>query len=302
MHRLAHEEIARLLGDDAARLLRNRNRGGQSGFSGSRYEVLFGVHRIARLLRKLSSADAVVEWQSNGFIDDFVVRRDATASLKAYQLKNSAEVSWTAGDNPIERDFSWQHQVSKAEGYSDIRLRLVCSDLPRCEVLKREMPGCIQPYSKAFFFPYGEPFLGALAEFSWLLEDFAFLSKHPVPTKLDALQVAEAIMGAWTMLAPVANVSAIFKKARTTSPALLRVLFDEDLAANRLTPEFTDTLSRLPGFEYHVERGFFHWAVPGALSKGALSFDCFDPRFARFQQHVVRQQPRSFEDIEGALQ
>lgn len=95
INRLNKAAIAGVVGEEAAKRLTRKITGGQSGQKGIRYESFFGAHRVARLIRKLVEhhQDAAVEWQSDGFIDDFVVRRDYADSFKAYQLKNSPTVT-----------------------------------------------------------------------------------------------------------------------------------------------------------------------------------------------------------------
>src|SRR2546423_12401553 len=104
IQRIDREGVGRLLGQQSLQRLQNKQRGGDNVQKGYRYETLFGAHRIARLLRRYidHGEDAMVEWQSEGFVDDLVVRRDARTSMKAYQLKNAHATTWS---EEIEGDF-----------------------------------------------------------------------------------------------------------------------------------------------------------------------------------------------------
>src|SRR5207249_3788634 len=136
---------------------------------GYRYETLFGAHRIARLLRRYidHGEDAMVEWQSEGFVDDLVVRRDARTSMKAYQLKNAHATTWS---EEIEGDFASQYRLSDAEGYTDIRLRLVCSDAQAVAALN-PVPAAIAEFSHAFYFPWNPAILAVLIGHPWMAQD-----------------------------------------------------------------------------------------------------------------------------------
>ena len=231
--RLNEQGLTALVGQDAVALLQRRLRGGASGHKGVRYEQLFGTHRIARLIRKLvdTGDDAVVEWQSKGFVDDFVVRRDGIRSFKGYQLKDAEAVSWTAGNQSIESDFALQHAVCQAEGYDDVRLRLVCSRAPLIPQLEASVPARIAPYAKSFFFPHGPTLLPIMMGYDWMTDDFAYLSRNDHPTRIEVSQVAGVLMGAWDFEAPTALVSAVMGRARDMSPTLLRTLQSDEAAA-----------------------------------------------------------------------
>ena len=162
--RLDASGVEALVGATAFARLRAKARGGFNNFKGSRFEQFFGAHRVARLGQKFlaDGSDSIVEWQSDAFIDDLVVRSDESRSFKGYQLKNAAQVSWTADDGAIAGDFANQHLLCQREGYTDIRLRLVCSHEDLAIELQEAVPEPISPFSRAIFFPYQEPLLPLL--------------------------------------------------------------------------------------------------------------------------------------------
>lgn len=301
--RLDDESLEKLLGKKAVSRRSAKNCGGSNNFKGGRYEEFFGAHRVARLARKLITdhEDAFVEWQSDCFVDDFVVRRDHKSSFKGYQLKNSSNVSWNPVSDGIASDFALQQKVSSEEGYSDIRVRLVCSDQSVVHNLNATIPPSISAFSRATYFPYQEQLLHVFRDNPWMVEDFGFLSKHESPKKIDVEQVATIMMGAWSTKAPKALVSEVVEQARNASPTIVRVLGSDSDAKQQLQPEFQSILSQLPDFEYEIKRGFLRWFAMGKSTYGVLSFDCFREEFTKLQRQVIVMQPKSFQDIEGVL-
>ena len=301
--RLDAKAIGDLLGKDAVANLTAKTRGGQSGFKGFRYEDLFGVHRIARLSKKLiqEGKDAFVEWQSAAFVDDFVVRRDEERSFKGYQLKNALNVSWATGAPSIAADFERQYAVCAAEGYTDIRLRLVCSNGETVTALTNSTPEPIAAYSRSFWFPYTEKLLQLLNEHDWMTEDFAYLSRSETPTRMEVNQVVGILVGAWALKAPRALVSEVIAQARDVSPTLLRSVKPDTEAASALSDEARAILGDIADFRYAIMRGFLHWSALGDSTKGVLSFDCFTEKFQVWQRHLVQRRPRTFQELEGTL-
>lgn len=303
VRRLNEEDISTLLGEDALKSLLARNRGGENAYKGFSYEEIFASHQIARLARTYceDGVDGEAEWQSDTFVDDFVIRRNPEKAFKGYQLKNKENVSWENDSPSIETDFSRQFTCSTHEGYTDIRLRLVCSNQERAEKLSESVPKSIEAYSKAIYFPYKPQFLQLLEENDWIAADFGWLSKHPDPMRIDMSNLAGVIIGAWRLLAPQATISSILDKARDMSPTLVRSLLSDEEAENQLLPEFREILNRLPDFQFSVVRGFLRWSFGKGLTNGVLSQDCFSDAFQAIQKSVIGMNPASFEDIEGLL-
>jgi hypothetical protein len=302
--RLSPESLRALVGDAEVAHLASKGRGGSNGYKGLRFEHFFGAHRIARLARKYleQGDDAVVEWQTDGFVDDVVVRRDVQRSFKGYQLKNAQAVSWTAGKRSIERDFEVQHEVCASEGYADIRLRLVCSDAEIAAARRLDVPAGIAGFASSIYFPYLENVrecMSTLRDHEWLIDDFAYLSREQTPKTIDVSQVVGVLMGAWDLLAPKASISAIVEQARTTSPTLIRPFRTDEEARAQLSGAFCDTLSAWADFSYCIVRGFLTWSAFGGSMTGTLSFDCFHPSFAGWQKHIADSKPATFAEVEG---
>jgi len=301
--RLDEQQIADLIGGAAFRRLQNRERGGEANFKGNRFELLFGVHRVAELARNwlATGKDHVIEWQAGGVVDDYVVRHDESYSFNAYQLKNTQSVSWTNGNPSISDDFSLQYKLSEAEGYRSIGLQLICSNRDTAEALKSSVPNEISAFSTAAYFPYRDPLFPMLFEHPELWIDFAHLSKNEHPQKIEVQQVVSILIGAWETAGPKATVSEVFQWCRNTSPTIFRSERSDEEAEAQLLPELRATLQGLPDFEYKISRGFMRWVAMNRTTSGVLSFDCFSENFIGWQKHIVALHPRSFEDIEGVL-
>lgn len=303
INRFDDANIESLFGAQALTRLQNQSRGGTNGKDGSKYELFICAHRVARLARKyiLTRENAVIEWQSQGFVDDVVVRRDDTLSIKAYQLKKSKSVSWSAESNKIESDFRNQEMLSRAEGYTDVRLRLVCSNEKLATTLANKMPSSIASFSKAIFFPYDAHLQLLFKDHTWLNDDFGFLSKHESPTKMDAEQVAIVLLGALTALPASAKVSEVLELARSTAPTLLRSFESDQDAYGKIWPATKVILDSILDLKYEVVRGFLSWSDASGTTTGVLSYDCFDSKFDMFQKSIARIKPKSFSEIEGEL-
>tara|TARA_R110000823_G_scaffold305771_1_gene427957 strand:+ start:5039 stop:5968 length:930 start_codon:yes stop_codon:yes gene_type:complete len=303
VRRLDEEAICDLLGEDALRSLRARNRGGENAYKGYSYEEVFASHQIAQSAKNYfeDGVDGEAEWQSNTFVDDFVIRRDPEKEFKGYQLKNTENVSWENGSPSIETDFQRQFTCSTEEGYEDILLRLVCSSQKRTKELSESIPDSIESYSEAIHFPYKPQFLLLLEENDWIAEAFGWLSKHPAPKRIEMSNLAGVLIGAWRLLSPQATISSILDKARDMSPTLVRSLRSDEEAEMQLIPEFKELLSNLPHFEFSIERGFLQWSFGSGSTSGVLSNDCFSDAFQKIQMNVIGANPTSFEEIEGLL-
>lgn len=301
--RLDENGIAGVVGAEAAKHLRHKQQGGQNNFKGGRYEHLFGAHKVAKLAKHLieSNEDPLVEWQSLGFVDDYMVRLDSKKCVAGYQLKNAENPSWTAGDQPIKVDFELQHAVSRAEGYSNVELHLVCSSQEKASALAANVPQSIAHFTTVGFFPYEEPFGPLFHQYGWLADDFAYLSNRKDPGVIEALQVASVMLGAWSIKAPDAAVGDVLTQARDMSPQIVRALRPDSEAEAMLSPELVRILASIDHFSYDIARGFLHWSAVGDSTFGVLSFDCFSARFETWQRSIINRRPASFEELEGAL-
>ena len=96
------EEIRKHFDNATLKYLHNKNRGGNSGQKGNRYEDYFAVYKLAQLARDILQAGSSIRFSSQllAFVDDLIIKHDS--NLENYQLKNSSSVSWNQGNHPIQ--------------------------------------------------------------------------------------------------------------------------------------------------------------------------------------------------------
>lgn len=300
VRRLDAAAIESILGRQAAQRLSNRNRGGRSASKGHRFEHLYVAYRAAACATGYLSGgiDPKIEWQGDGFIDDVVEREDTQSSFRGSQLKNTSGVSWTLGTPSLVDDCRWQHTISAAEGYSDIRLSIVCSDQHTVETLGASVPDDISAYTSAVWFPWADALLPLIAEHGWLRSTFANLSKHETPSAIQVVEVAGVMMGAWSVLGSRVTLSELLEKARDMSPTLVRPARSDADAEAMLLPEFREIADSWPDFDYRIIRGFLSWSAFEGSTRGVLSMDCFDGRFVAWQRQIIDRKPRTFDAVE----
>ena len=304
---MTSDALAAFLGAAEATRLAQKNRGGRAGQAGTIYEQLFGAHRISRLMKNLIEVgeDADVEWPGDGFVDDFVVRKDEQLSFAAYQLKNAQQVSWTANaPNSICDDFRAQRRICERERYEKIELTLVCSKLDVRERLSNAVPDEIRPFSSVEFFPFEGSLLDLMERHAWLKDDFGQVSRFDAPSDVQAEQIARVLMGLLPLRDGDMSVRALLKRAQSTSPQLVRSSESDQQAMQHVSPALRAILEQLPGFSYQIRRGFLHWSVSlgSSVTKGTLSFDCSSDRFLTWQNKIIQIQPSAFVDIEEEFQ
>ncbi|WP_143750918.1 hypothetical protein [Burkholderia sp. HI2714] len=296
--RVTPELVRARFGQDAERYLANKGRGGENNFKGGRYEQFFAAHRIAQLAVAFVSdgADALVEAQAYGFVDDLVVTTSGDGAYSAYQLKNSGNVSWTTGEHPIADDFRNQYSITRDFGYASIRLKLVCSDEACCGRLERDVPADISEYSAAEHFPYAAATHEILMSNARLRDDFASLHINERGGALESDEVASLLIGAWASLPPEAKVSDVYAKVRRLSPTIIRPARSDADALAMLLPACKAILDAVQHFSYNIRRGVFRWSEEFGLS-GQLSYDCFDDRFRAFQDRILDAHPATLDDL-----
>ena len=295
--------VEKLFGRAQAAYIKKKNTGGRSTEKGISFEYLFAAHSVARLAQQclVSGEDPVLKGQVCGYVDDLVINRNLHLRQNAYQLKNSPTVSWVYGRHPIKEDFAYHFKLAHSMGYKDVRLRLVTSDAERRQALEANMPDELKLYTKVIHFPFDEHINKLVTIEERLRDDFGYLSRNENYTADDAAIVATMLIAAWIRCQGTDRntLLQIIETARECSPMLLRSLRSDEDARNQLSEQAKEILDNLEGFSYTITRGFFSWDAFGC--SGFLSYDCFDPRFDKFQKLLIEKSPQTFDDIEGWL-
>lgn len=287
--------IGRLFDARTVAYVQKKHEGGTSGKKGTRYEDFFATARIAEILAAHVQDHGplpTVEEQALGFVDDLVVAE--TATTKYFQCKNSATVSWSSGDHPIEVDFENQIILARELGKPDPKVELVVSDSARAEKLGGEIPKAIETSTTVRHFPYAERVNQLVFSNESLRETLSKLTRMEAP-EIDDLEAAfSALLLCWVKVSGKCTLEELVKSAREQSPQLLRVLpINEE--SQGLSEDFVNALAAIPGFSYSVKRGFFSWAAEGFLE--TLRCDCKSEAFERFMRRVIQAKPRHFDDF-----
>ncbi|MDR2331512.1 MAG: hypothetical protein LBE58_18080 [Comamonas sp.] len=294
--------IQSCLGSAMATYVGNKNRGGQNGKKGSRYEDLFMTFKAAEAAATQVDAPES-EWpslagQSVGFVDDTVV--STTEKTNYYQLKNSNSVSWAAGDHPIATDFESQMVLAKHLGISGPSTNLVVPTYAQKLSLEGSIPDSIKGHSGVHSFPYCEGSFNRLVlENPDVRTILSKLARVEDPTMDELVGVFASLLMSCTEHMDGGSLDAIIAFANRTQPGLLRVFPADTDWSQKLTPDFVKVLANIPGLSYGVGRGYFAWSAFG--TSGVFSSDCASPQFERFQQLIVREQPKTFEELESYL-
>lgn len=296
-----HENITACLGPAVAQYAANKHRGGSNGNKGTRYEDFFitaqVVDEAVKLFENPGQPVPHVKGQAPGFVDDLRIATDT--STKYFQLKNQKNVSWTAGEHPIADDFAYQVTLSKHLGEPNPSTNLVVSSEILALSLEKSIPSPIQEHTEIQHFPWTETANRLLLESPDLRQQVAKLSHCETPTH-------DAIYGAFCMLQMACNehpqgatVLELLKRASSFCPGQLRLPPPEEDWESHLDPKFKQALAVVPGLVYSVQRGFFHWS--GFGTSGVFGSSVLSNEFNQFQNDIVQQQPKTFEEFEEVL-
>ncbi len=291
-------EIQQWCGEQGLNRARNKNRGGVNNEKGNTYENLFTVYKIASYTKQVIEQEVNIQLyaQIPAFVDDLIIDCIEISLLDCFQLKNSRKISWK-NDN-IAYDFRQQYRLNQFAKQRNSQLYLVVSD-PQIKANRQaDRPKDITPYSHVIYFP--ETFsltqlLKQKPDFQDAIRDLCALD-NPEPDKLKA--VATALLGAWTSTDKSnTSVMAILTEASKCNPSYIRSFQPPE----DLDPEVEEILDAIELFDYNLEKGFFHWKYAEGLDQGTFPHSTDTEQFRRFQDWIKRNQPTSFDDIEGLL-
>ena len=293
------EDIQYQFGATTLAYLQNKNRGGNSGQKGTRYEDYFAIYKLTQLAQAILESELKVSLSSQilAFVDDLIIDID-TEPLQHYQLKNSATVSWTTGKHPIQEDFAHQEQLNKTDLQRDSHLSLVVSNLTCVEQLTATIPPSIKSFSHVLHFPYDPNILTVIGQIPDFKQTLIYLSAfdQPEPDKID--YAVKALIGAWiTCEASSILGLELLNIAQRQSPQYIRS-FRTDLT---LDVEVKKILDNIPDFSYSFSKGFLHWEYAHGLDSGTPPYSIETDAFGRLQERIKQQKPQTFEELETLL-
>lgn len=295
-------DVTECLGDEWASYVKNKRRGGDSGEKGVRFEDLYAAYHLASsLVAVVNSQDEehpVLEQQADAIVDDLVIRRIARDNY--YQCKNSASVSWSGGDHPIQDDFAAQIQLHNYQKNGVIgRATLVVPSDELAATLRATVPANIAQNTDVDCFPYFDGRINRVAiESTTIRPLLAELARVDNPDDDQLADVLGALMMGIRRSNGKGNSEEMLHYAQSLSPHLIRLL-PAQVRGFTLDPECAEQLAKIEGLVYGVSRGFFHWSGYG--TSGVFSQNCLSPEFRRFQARVIASRPSDFDAFEVLL-
>jgi hypothetical protein len=293
--------IKACLGDKAATYAANKHRGGTNGAKGTRYEDFFLAVRVAEAVASVVD-NPRAEWphvrgQCYGFVDD--ARVATSTHTEYYQLKNKEMVNWTTGAHSIAADFEFQYKLAIYLKEPTPTTGLVVSTKAQHQSLLGSVPASIAPHSSVYYFPWLSTPNRLVLESPDLQKCLKKLAKVEEPT-LDVLSgVFGLLLIACIEYPDGASVEEIVARACRLIPGQLRRLPATEDWEQQLTQPFRLVLSQIRGLSYGANRGYFHWAAFG--TSGVFGWDCTSKEFTEFQELIIKNAPKTFEEFEQLL-
>lgn len=292
------EKIQNLFGLETKEYFKNKQKGGKSNQKGSRYEEFFSVMQLAKsfaLLMKDDSQSIEIIAQAEAFVDDLVVVDMNCNSKQHFQLKTTEKLSWGRKEKSIRDDFYKQKILNDDSNISSTYIYLVNSSSDRVKILKDTIPSDISSFTDVIYFPEA----ATINELSLICKDFkksiSQICLSNDPDKIEAL--SKIILAHW-----------VDKKTTITSVKdfllTLENIFPNYLAkisvAIDFLPGVENILSNIVLFDYKIEKGYFSWNY-GNLDSGIFSYPVDSKEFMLFQQEVLSECPKIFDDLESKL-
>ena len=288
------ETIQECFNTKTLKYLQRKRRGGSSGQKGTRYEDYFAVYKLAQLAQATLEAGLAAHFSSQvlAFVDDLIIDVDSNP-VQYYQLKNSPNVSWSTGKNPIQSDFANQHHLTQESLARDSHLFLVVSDRECSEHLRNEIPPSLKAFSQVLHFPYDPSIMTLIKQMPDFWECLAYLSAFEIPEPDKIEYVAKALLGAW-ITNECSQVSALdlLTEAQQQTPQFIRSF----VAEFELDAEVQQILSNIEDFTYNLAKGFLHWNYANGLQSGTLPYSIDTADFRRLQERIKSHKPKDFEN------
>lgn len=284
-----------------AQYVKNKAQGGANGRKGLEFETTYAAFSLARVLSQSCMTTEVKYWPSvfdqlPGYVDDLVV--EDQASNRYHQLKNVQQLTWELGQHPLRVDFQLQKALSDSRGEPSVVTIAVVSSEQLKENLEATMPPNIAAHTEVEHFPYLGSLNRLVQEFEPLRSALCCLTRTDSPS-LDELEYTfSALATSFLHSSGGGASSSLLDIAQKSRPGVVR-LFPHQMKDVQLSEDFKAVLARIPNFVYRLDRGFFVWEC--GFDSGVYEGNCVSDQFARLQRLVVKDNPQTFEDLEGHL-
>lgn len=294
--------VIQSLGEDWATYVANKRQGGNNGQKGVRFEDFFATYRLAEELcagvATPGKSMPFLELQAEAIVDDLVVKWGQDQATY-YQCKNVISVSWAAGTNPLQDDFSAQVALCTHLNQPNVRTALVVPTEKLSQSLQCSIPKAIATHTDVLYFPYCDGKVNRLIfESTAVLNSLTQLARVDNPTNDELANVFGALLHGITINNGRGTCDDLLASAQSLSPHLIRLMPDQ-VSNFKLLDGFDETLAKIGGLVYRLSKGFFHWEAFG--TSGVFSQNCLSQEFERFQRRVVENKPVTFDGFEILL-
>jgi len=284
-------------GADASVYLANKHRGGKAGGEGVQFETWYAIYNAAKLVREtlLNGLPEPVLWtQTMDYVDDFVISWNEESHYQHFQLKNTENISWTAGAHPIAEDFRLQKLLNEGVGIRSTSTTLVLPGNKKAATLQTSIPENISAFSSVEQFAFGATLNHVLQiepKLHRALADLCINSDYDKVERLGSLFV-----GAWVSKSGNAcNLKEIWNDVLQHEPNYIKIPSEVDI------PEkFSQLLMQIKGFSYTMVNGVFEWSYLESDS-GTFEHSLNSKEFLNFQFTIIANAPSTFEDLERYL-
>ena len=293
------DRIEALFGKDVLVYYKRKQTGGNANQKGSRYEDFFSVMQLVELFYVLCTEteyDVEIQAQASALVDDLLIFDKSKNNKHHFQLKNTPNVKWRNSDKSISDDFYKQKLLNDDTGIETTQTTLVCSSQEQVNELNASIPRTIVAFSKATFFPNVETVNRLLFEHKEFKTGLQAICFSDELDKLEAL--ATIILGHWcNKKTTICSVKILFSELQNQFPNYLAQID----TVIKLLPEVDMILSKIDGFSYAIERGYFSWDYGNGLDSGVFMYPIGSSEFNKLQKTIIAQQPNQFSELENLL-
>lgn len=191
---ITKEEVMR--GEEEARYLANKHRGGENNQKGGLYEDFYAVYQIVSCIADYKTSLDAVAFQTqleDTYVDDLLI---AHHSINVYhQLKDTETLKWSTGESrTIQSDF--EHQIADCkERDENFALKLVYSATGSNV---SDIPDSIEGYTSVENFPHADEINQLVLISSSFKEALRLISiKGDMSTDDELANIAVVFLGVW---------------------------------------------------------------------------------------------------------
>jgi hypothetical protein len=282
-------------GEKRFKYLQNKIKGGRNNSKGNSFENFYAVYQIARSFNEnLKPEETLFSSQANTFVDDLLIEQIADKIEKYFQIKDTAKLSWEAGEHPLKDDFIYQYKISKISGIN-AKLQIVVSDKSFYDNLRSDIPGEIIGFIEVVHFETASSLNNLLRKNLVMKEELRKMCAltNPSTDKLETL--ATILLGAWDSTSKSKiQLKDIIDKSHSQNPNYIKGHL------NKISHKLSEILNSINGFTYEIENGFLKWKF-NSTDEGVLKYRIGSSEFEQLENDIFNSDIKSYEDLEPFL-